>query len=289
LALDLVGYSAMGALHEQKIDCHNHILDPARYPYFPDVGYRPQGQEIGTEVQMHTICDTYGVSHCLVVGPNSGYGPDNRCLVGAIARSQGRFKGIAVVPNDAGETYLLDLKARGIVGVAVNTTVHGADYYADLVPLIGRLHDLDMYLQIQSEGDQFLSLMPLISSSRVKVLIDHCGRPIVANGLRQEGFKAILSLADTGRATVKLSGYAKFAAKPFPYLEAWPFVRAVVDAYGLGQCVWGSDWPFLRAPERLDYGPFLTLVDQLFPDEADRRTLLWDTPSRVFGFGNSSG
>ncbi len=233
---------------------------------------------------MHTICETYGVSHCLVVGPNSGYGPDNRCLLDAIARSEGRFKGIAVVPNDAGLRDLADLKARGIVGVAVNTTVHGTDYYAGLAPLIGRLHDLDMFLQVQSEGDQFVSLMPLIASSRVKLLIDHCGRPVAAHGLRQEGFKAILALAQSGRATVKLSGYDKFAAKPFPYPEAWPFVRALVDAYSLDQCVWGSDWPFLRAPERLDYGPFLTLVDRLFPDAADRKKLLWDTPCRVLGF-----
>jgi predicted TIM-barrel fold metal-dependent hydrolase len=278
----------MGALYERKIDCHNHILDPERYPYFPDVGYRPQGQEIGTEAQLHTICETYGVNHCLVVGPNSGYGPDNRCLLDAIARSNGRFKGIAVVPNDANLNVLADLRARGIVGVAVNTTVHGTDYYSDLGPLIGRLHDLDMFLQVQTEGDQFVRLMPLIVSSRVKLMIDHCGRPIVANGLQQEGFKAILSLAGTGRATIKLSGYAKFAAKPFPYLEAWPYVRALVDAYGLDQCVWGSDWPFLRAPERLDYGPFLTLVDRLFPDATDRKKLLWDTPCRLLGFGNLS-
>jgi predicted TIM-barrel fold metal-dependent hydrolase len=278
----------MGALQERKIDCHNHVLDPDRHPYLLDVAYRPQGQEIGTEAQMHAVCETYGVSHCLVVGPNSGYGQDNRCLLDAIARSNGRFKGIAVVPHDLGLDALAHLKALGIVGIAVNTTVHGIGYYSNIAPLIGRLHDLDMFLQIQTEGDQFVGLLPLLTPSRVKILIDHCGRPIVADGPNQAGFGAILSLADSGRATVKLSGYAKFAAKPFPYSQAWPFVRALVDAYSLDQCVWGSDWPFLRAPERLDYGPFLTLVDRLFPDEADRKKLLWATPCRLFGFGSGS-
>jgi len=38
----------------------------------------------------------------------------------------------------------------------------------------------------------------------------------------------------------------------------------------------------------VDYGPLLTLVEQFFPNEADRRTLFWDTPHRLFGFGHAS-
>ena len=67
----------MGALQDRKIDCHNHILDPRKYSYTADVRYRPSAQEIGTEVQLHAVCDAYAVDHCLVVGPNSGYGTDN--------------------------------------------------------------------------------------------------------------------------------------------------------------------------------------------------------------------
>jgi predicted TIM-barrel fold metal-dependent hydrolase len=35
--------------------------------------------------------------------------------------------------------------------------------------------------------------------------------------------------------------------------------------------MWGSDWPFLRAPERIDYGLVLAVLDRLLPDPADRR------------------
>ena len=62
-------------------------------------------------------------------------------------------------------------------------------------------------------------------------------------------------------------------------------MRALVDAFGLENCMWASDWPFLRAPERVDYGPLLTLVDKLFPSVSDREQLLWKTPARLFGFG----
>jgi predicted TIM-barrel fold metal-dependent hydrolase len=49
----------------------------------------------------------------------------------------------------------------------------------------------------------------------------------------------------------------------------------------IGAC--GSDFPFLRAPERIDHGLVLALVEHLIPDPADRRKVLRDTPARLFG------
>jgi predicted TIM-barrel fold metal-dependent hydrolase len=43
----------------------------------------------------------------------------------------------------------------------------------------------------------------------------------------------------------------------------------------------------LRAPARIDYGPLLALFDQLLPDPAARQAVMWDTPRRLFGFGDS--
>ena len=276
----------MSILDEPKIDCHNHILDPARFPYLTDTAYRPAGQEISPAAQLLNVMDFYGVRYALVVGPNSGYGIDNRCLLDAIERSDGRFKGIAVVPLDLGSAELARLKSRGIVGVAYNTTLQGVDYYLDSGELLAKLADLDMSLQIQLEQDQLLGLRPLIERSTVRLLVDHCGRPVAEAGLDQPGFKALLALGRSGRASVKLSGYQKFSRQPHPHGDAWAFVRALVEAFTLDGCVWGSDWPFLKATERIDYGPLLKLAEMLFPHPADRRKLFWDTPRRLFGFEN---
>ena len=64
-----------------------------------------------------------------------------------------------------------------------------------------------------------------------------------------------------------------------------PFVQALLDAFTTEGCVWASDWPFVKATERIDYGPLLKLFESLVPDPADRRKILWDTPCRWFGFG----
>jgi predicted TIM-barrel fold metal-dependent hydrolase len=268
---------------EPKIDCHLHVLDPARFPYAPDTPYAPTGHEIATAAQMTRMFAAYSVTHALLVQPNSGYGTDNRCILDAIVGGGGRFKGIAVVAHDCGMDRLSRLRAQGIVGVAFNLPFHGADHYRDTAGLIERLAALDMILQIQVQEDQLLALLPLIEASTVRVLVDHCGRPAPGAGLQQAGFQALLRLGRGGRACVKLSGLMKFSRKPHPFTDAWPYVRAV-DAFGLDACLWGSDWPFLRAEERVDYGPLLTLAAALFPRESDRRKLFWETPRRVFGF-----
>jgi predicted TIM-barrel fold metal-dependent hydrolase len=274
----------MSIFDEPKIDCHCHILDPIRFPYRDDTIYRPAGQEIGTARQFKEVLDTHGVRHALLVGPNSGYGDDNRCLLDAVANGEGRFKGIAVVPRDASERDLETLKAAGVIGVAFNATFHDVDYYRHTSGLLARLRALDMCLSLQVQHDQLLALAPLLQRSGVTVLIDHCGRPTTRAGLDQPGFRALLDLAGTGRVFVKLSGYAKFSRDPPAMTDARPYVEALLDAYTPDGCLWASDWPFLRASERVDYGPLLKLIERWLPDAGVRRKILWDTPCRVLGF-----
>jgi predicted TIM-barrel fold metal-dependent hydrolase len=274
----------MSVFDEPKIDCHCHLLDPARFSYTADTPFRPAGQEIATVVQMNHVFATYGVRRALLVQPNSGYGGDNRCLLDAIAGSEGRFKGIAVVPHDVSPAELARLKSLGIVGVAFNLPFYSVSYYLGTEALLAKLSEIDMFLQIQVHEDQLLGFLPLIERSRVRLLIDHCGRPDIAAGLEGAAFQALLALGRRGRASIKLSGYIKFSQQAHPFPDTWPFIQAIVEAFGMDACMWGSDWPFLRAPARVDYGPLLTLAETLFPDAVDRRKLFWETASRLFGF-----
>jgi predicted TIM-barrel fold metal-dependent hydrolase len=270
---------------EPKIDTHVHVLDPARFPYRPDTHYAPAGQEMGTLAQLGNVLDAYGTQYALIVGPNSGYGLDNACLLDALAQGEGRYKGIAVVRNDASLAELQALRRAGVLGVAWNVTFYGVDHYRDAAPLLDKLAALDMFVDIQVEHDQLPRIMPLLERAPVRILVDHCGRPTVELGLAQPGFRALLALGATGRAWVKLSGLVKFSREPAPHADTWPFVHALVDAFGLDHCLWASDWPYLRAPTRVDYGVLLHLARALFPDDARRRRYLFDNAQALFGFG----
>lgn len=275
----------MSIFEEPKIDCHAHVLDPARFPYGRDIAYKPSGQEIGTTDQLLQVMKTYGVKHVLLVQPNSGYGRDNSCMLDAIARHGDLFRGVAIADLDADLATLRALKDRGVVGIALNATFHGIDHYARSAGLFEKLAELDMFAQLQVEHDQLRAFLPSIRQIPVRVLIDHCGRPTPEAGLGQPGFADLLALAETGRVHVKLSGYAKFSRMPFPFEDTWPYVRALVDAFGPQRLMWASDWPYLRATERQDYGPLVQLAERLFPDPETRQAILWATPARLFGFG----
>jgi predicted TIM-barrel fold metal-dependent hydrolase len=274
----------MSLYDERKIDCHNHVFDPARFPYGADAAYKPLPCEVGSAAHFRRVLDAYGVRHALLVGPTSGYGPDNRCLLDALATGGGRFKGIAVVHVDAPQSELERLKAAGVVGVRLDVIAHGVARFAGAGALLKSLAALGLFAQVQVERDQLAELAPLLERSGVRLLIDHCGRPAPEAGLDQPGFRALLGLARTGRAVVKLSGPFRFSGGGAPYEDTLPYVRAILAAYTPDACIWGSDWPFIRMPERVDYGPVLKLVETWLPDAAARRKVLWDTPRRLFEF-----
>jgi len=269
---------------EPVIDCHVHIFDPVRFP-FADTYYSPAGPEIGTVEQLARTHDVHGVRHAVLVGPNSGYGEDNSYLLDALATAPDRYRGIAVVPVDAGHSELADLRAAGVLGITLNAAQLGVEYYAGAGKQLDALAELDMVADIQVIGEQLLELGPLLERSGVRVLVDHGGRPDPAEGLDHPGFRELLRWGREGRAVVKISGMVKWSHQPHPHEDTWPFIRALIDAFGPDRCVWASDWPFLRAPARVDYGPLLALFEEIVPDPVTRRQIQWDTPRRVFELG----
>ena len=273
----------MSVLNEIKIDGHCHVLDPARFPYNPAVSYHPTGQEMGDAAYFLELMRCYHVTHALLVGPNSGYGLDNRYLLHALKIGQGAFKGIAVVPNDCDLDALQELKAQGVIGVAFNPALLGFEHYSTIEPLLRRLQQLDMWAQFQVEKDLLADFMPMLSRVNVKILIDHCGRPHLQAGVHQKGFQNLLGLGKEGRAVVKISGFAKFSEIGFPFDDVRTFVEPLIDAFGLKQCVWASDWPYLKAPYRLDYGPMLRVYERWFNAD-ERRQLMYESAQSHFGF-----
>jgi predicted TIM-barrel fold metal-dependent hydrolase len=267
------------------IDSHCHVLDPARFPYGADTKYRPSGQEIAPVDHLIRMMDLHDVRHALIVGTNSGYAEDLSPVLDALAVGEGRFKGMAVVANDIPAADLARLKQAGMIGVAFNAPFHGVEHYLGAGALIRKIADLDMILQIQAREDQWLDLLPLVESVPVRLVFDHCGRPAPERGLDQPGFQSVLAFGRSGRAVVKLSGFSQFSNARFPYDDiADAIIPALLDAFTPARCVWGSDFPFLRAPERIDYLPLIRLIERFVPDAADRRAIFWDTPRRLFGF-----
>lgn len=270
---------------QPRIDTHHHIFDPQKFPYISDTPYRPEGHELGTVDYYRYVMDAYNIRHSVIIGPTSAYNTDNSYLLDTLKQGAGRFKGIAVVPPDSSTDYLAELKQAGVAGIAMNVAMLGTGRFAQFDSMLARLHELDLIADIQVTKDQLPDLMPMLLRSKTRLLFDHSGRPDVAAGLEQPGFRALLSLAETDRCWVKLSGLSQFCEPPFPYTEGHRYQLALLAAFGADRCMWGSDWPFLRARQRMDIGTLLVLADQLLGDAATLDKIMWQTPKTLFGFG----
>jgi len=265
-----------------KMDMHCHILDPEQFAYSKDAAYHPSGQEIGTAHYFDQVLSAFNVQHALLVGPNSGYETDNRCMLHAIRSYPNRFKGIAVVGKDTPQEDLQSLKDQGVIGIAFNASLKGVAYYEDIEPLLSRLSALDMWAQFQVEGDQLPNFLPMIERTGVKVLLDHCARPYLDQGFEAAGILALKSLSQSGQTVVKISGFSKFSKMPFPFADTKAHVDFLVHTFGLDHCIWASDWPYLKATARLDYGVLLKLEEARFSTH-ELHQLMWTTPKRVLG------
>jgi predicted TIM-barrel fold metal-dependent hydrolase len=77
----------------RAVDSHAHAFCGDSYPYASDTLYQPHRSQAGTAAKFRAVLDAHGLTHGLLVGAGP-YGPDNRCMLDAIAASGGRFKGI---------------------------------------------------------------------------------------------------------------------------------------------------------------------------------------------------
>lgn len=275
--------------HRRIVDCHAHIIDPQRFPYDGGPGYKPAARESGTHEAYTAVLDRHGVDHALLVQP-SCYGFDNSAMLDAVRNNPGRFKAVAMVDPAWSDDALLRLAASGVVGARFNLVSYDPEAFKrpETIGLLLRMKGLNWFAEVVAEGEQWREVAPVLARSGVNVLIDHFGMHAVPTGIDRPGFQAVLGLGREGRAVVKFSTPFSVSLAPRDHYLLEPFVAALLDAFGMERCIWGSDWPFLAVPYPPDYGEAIGFVARWLADPADQDRLLWQNPVRLFGFGARS-
>lgn len=269
------------------VDTHAHVYDLTKYPLHESSGFSILANETGTAQQYAAVLNAHGMSHAVLINPLGGYGVDNRNMMNVIGASNGRFKGIAVVPHDITEEQLDAMISAGIAGIRFNLSFPASPALtgAGGARLLSLAEERDLIVQIHyHEEAHLLAAFDILRLCRSPIVIDHCGRPILEKGVNQSGFQALLELGRSQNAIIKLSGLFRFSGHGWPYHDVEPYVAKLIEAFSEDRCIWGSDWPFLRARTRIDYGPELGTLSHWFPDIQSQRKVLWDNPARIFGF-----
>ena len=268
-----------------RVDRHAHVIAPQQFPYSEGPGYKPRADEAGDREAFVHVLAAHGMTHALLVQP-SCYGYSNACMLDAMASSGGKIKGIAVVSPEATDAEMMGLKDKGIVGIRLNLmrsdpkalSRPGAETY------LARIKSLGWCVQVYATADVWAEAVPALCRCGACVLVDHFGEPDVTRGLDQPGFQAVLRLGRETDAVVKLSAPYRASRRPFPHEDVDRFVAAVVEAYGVARCIWGSDWPFINTSQQVEYKNLLHLLTRWMPSPGDRERVLWKNPARLFGF-----
>lgn len=115
------------------------------------------------------------------------------------------------------------------------------------------------------------------------LVLNHCGVPDIAGGGLDPWRADIAALAELPNVTCKLSGILAYCAPGESSLEAIrPYVDHVLERFGPGRILWGSDWPVVNLAKGLPDWIAVTreILDGLSPDEA--RTIAHETAQRVY-------
>lgn len=218
----------------------------------------------------------------------SVYGTDNRCMLNAVAKMDGKFRAVVAVDADVTDRELERFHAQGARGARVNLVDKGGnpfDSIAAVRAFTERLKDLRWHLEVLIHVHSFEDLRAAMNSMVVDVSVGHLGYMKTDNGIDHPGFQEFLKLPQDGNCWVKVSGSYRIATSPWPpYDDVLPVARALIEA-NEDRVLWGTDWPHPTFKGNMPNDG--ALMDQLAdraPDEAVRRKILNDNPEALFSF-----
>jgi len=275
------------ATHQERIvDCHAHIIDHVRFPFTGSKGYRARPDEHGTREEYCSVLDRHGISNAVLV-QLSGYGVDNSANLDAIKAYPGRFKAIAGVDPAADDPTLEALARGGVVGARFNLVSYDPDAIsrAQASGLLRRMKALGWFAQIYADDAQWPAAAATLRASGLRVLVDHFGVLDIEVGTRHAGFQSVLALGRDGIAIAKLSSLFRVSRLIKSFDDLDQYAEELVAAFGVRNCIWGSDWPFINVPRRPVYADLLAPLERWLPDPDDRAFVLSRNPRRLFAFG----
>lgn len=265
-----------------SVDAHCHVFGPAAvFPFSPKRKYTPVD---APAERLFALRDHLGLSRNVIVQATC-HGPDNNAMLDAILRSGGRARGVAVVDPDIADAELARLHDRGVRGVRFNflKRLVGDAPKDDYIRIAERVADLGWHIVAYFESAELDDLDTFITSLPGTVVIDHMGRPDLAEGLGGAGFARVLEMMDADeRFWIKVSCPERLTLAGPPYDDVVPFARTLVERFP-DRVLWGTDWPHPNMRSHMpDDGQLVDMIPRIAVTPDLQRRLLVDNPMRLY-------
>jgi len=263
------------------VDAHCHVFGPmAQFPFSAKAKYLPE--DAGPEM-LFALRDRLGFAKNVIVQA-SCHGTDNAATLNAIAASNGKARGVAVVDPAISEDELATLHEGGMRGIRFNFLKRLVDDAPkDKFLEVSRRLPKGWHVVIYFEADILDELRPFIDAIPVPLVIDHMGRPDVTQGPDGRDMRAFRALLDS-RPDIHFKPTCPDRLDPAgdPWTAFAEAVRPLVEDYP-DRCIWGTDWPHPNMQDNVpDDGHLVDMIPRIAPTEALQRKLLVDNPNALY-------
>jgi len=231
-----------------------------------------------------------GVDGALLVSPFTMYRYDASYAIEVHAKHPARFGLIKPVdPSDRGvvETIAAWASMPGTVGIRImmnrGVSEDPADPGINRVLAAGARHNLPVNILCSGRLEQAGALAA--RNPHTSIVIDHLGLPQPFEppppAQPWADLPNVLKLAAHPNVAIKITGACTLSREAFPYRDIWEPLGRIFDAFGIGRCMWGTDWT--RAVGLLTYKQGVDSfrdTDRL--SDSDKATLMGGTLQRVY-------
>jgi len=279
---------------DMYIDAHHHFWNPARGDY----GWMPEDNA--------TLCRHYGPADLAPHLAEAGITATILVQAAASIAESEYLLGLAdATPHVAGVIGWIDFENKAHLELLTRLAEHPK--FKGVRPMIQDIPDDDWMLRddvqwgFRAVADLGLRLEALgfprhlanfhtilTRYPGMKVVIDHCMKPQIADGSdRDFAFWAdgMARLAEETSAFCKYSALITEAGPDWTTEDLRPYVDHVITAFGAERVMWGSDWPVCRL--RGEYGDWRAAAMELTGalGDADKAAIYGQTANRFYDLG----
>ena len=265
------------------VDAHCHVFGPGDvFPFAPERKYTPCDAPAESLFELR---DYLGFSRNVIVQATC-HGADNRAVVDALNRSEGRARGVATVKPGISDAELKVLDDAGVRGVRFNFVKRLADAPPrdELIEIAHRIEPLGWHIVIYFEARDLPELYGFFALLPTIVVVDHMGRPDVTKPIDGPEFNLFVQLMrENENIWTKVSCPERLSKiGPPAYDDVVPVARHIVETFP-DRVLWGTDWPHPNMTSYMpDDGMLVDMIPRFAPTAELQRKLLVDNPMRLY-------
>jgi len=207
-------------------------------------------------------------------------------MLDAIATSDGRYRGIAMVDESFTDRDYQRLHDGGVRGARFSFARHlsGPPDFGPISRIAEIMAGFGWHIVLYLEAEDVVANADALRALPLPIVIDHMARVRPGDGVEQEAFQLMLGFLEDEKFWLKISGAERLSDMNPTYDDMAPFAQALIEA-APDRIIWGTDWPHPNMVKTMpNDGDLVDLLARYAGGPEMLKRILVDNPARLYGF-----